>query len=258
MLCVTYGFARHNFHVVLPQKGMVMYMNTIFDANILIVDDEIDLQKMIMTLLHEENFTNIYAVKNGEEALQVLEDQSYNIILLDIMLPDINGFDLFSKIEKISTASVIFLSARDEDIDKLTGLGLGADDYITKPFLPKELVLRMISVLKRTYNLKTQMIKLGETTINLDKATCTKGTQSINLTATEYIIFNKLFENNGNIVTIDSLCSAVWKDGNYGYENTLMVHIRRLREKMEQTPSSPKFLVTVRGLGYRLILEGQV
>ena len=232
-------------------------MNTIFDANILIVDDELDLQKMIQTLLHEEEFKHIYTAKNGKEALQALEKEDIHIILLDIMLPDINGFDLFTKIEKISSSPVIFLSARDEDIDKLTGLGLGADDYITKPFLPKELVLRMSSVLKRTYHLKSQMIRLGETTIDLEKAICTKGTQNTRLTATEYIIFKKLLENNGNIVTIDRLCSAVWKDGNFGYENTLIVHIRRLREKIEQVPSSPKFLLTVRGLGYRLHIKDE-
>ena len=232
-------------------------MNIIFDANILIVDDELDLQKMIKTLLHEEQFSHIYTAKNGKEALEVLENEDIHIILLDIMLPDINGFDLFTKIEKISSAPVMFLSARDEDIDKLTGLGLGADDYITKPFLPKELVLRMSSVLKRTYHLKSQMIRLGETTISLDKAICTKGTNNTNLTATEYNIFKKLLENNGNIVTIDSLCSSVWKDGNSGYENTLIVHIRRLREKIEPIPSSPKFLLTVRGLGYRLNLKDE-
>ena len=232
-------------------------MNTIFDANILIVDDELELQKMIQTLLHEEEFKHIYTAKNGKEALQALEKEDIHIILLDIMLPDMNGFDLFSKIEKISSSPVIFLSARDEDIDKLTGLGLGADDYITKPFLPKELVFRMSSVLKRTYHLKSKMISLGETTINLEKAICTKGTHTTNLTATEYNIFRKLLENNGNIVTIDSLCSAVWKDGNFGYENTLIVHIRRLREKIEQVPSSPKFLLTVRGLGYRLNIKDE-
>ena len=232
-------------------------MNTIFDANILIVDDELDLQKMIKTLLHEEQFNHTYTAQNGKEALQVLENEYIHIILLDIMLPDMNGFDLFPQIEKTSSAPVIFLSARDEDIDKLTGLGLGADDYITKPFLPKELVLRMSSLLKRTYRLKSQIIKLGETTINLDKAICTKETQNTNLTATEYNIFKKLLENNGNIVTIDSLCSAVWKDGNFGYENTLIVHIRRLREKIEPIPSSPKFLLTVRGLGYRLNVKDE-
>ncbi len=227
-------------------------MENIFNAKILIVDDEPALQKMLNTLLKNAKFNNIYSAINGKQALQFLNEQIPDIILLDIMLPDTNGFDLFTQIQKVTSVPVIFLSARDEDINKLKGLGLGADDYITKPFLPEELILRLSAVLRRTYTTKQQKINLGDTVIDMGNLTCINGEKTHVLTATEYTIFKKLYENQGNIVTIDSLCNTVWKNGNFGYENTLMVHIRRLREKIEATPSAPKYLLTVRGLGYRL------
>ncbi len=227
-------------------------MENIFNAKILIIDDEPALQEMLITLLKNAKFNNIYSAVNGKQALQFLSEQLPDIILLDIMLPDTNGFDLFTQIQKVASVPVIFLSARDEDINKLKGLGLGADDYITKPFLPEELILRLCAVLRRTYTTKQQKINLGDTVIDMGNLSCNNGKETYALTATEYTIFKKLYENQGNIVTIDSLCNTVWKDGNFGYENTLMVHIRRLREKIEANPSAPKYLLTVRGLGYRL------
>lgn len=183
---------------------------------------------------------------------------------------------------------MIFLSARDEDESRLRGLGLGADDYITKPFLPEELILRVTAVLKRVYRVKStqeaEVIVLGRCQVDLgsgvvrwNKNTAaddrsektdsaadeTDGAEEegstpgrageVTLTAKEYAILQKLAQERGRIVSIDALCDAVWQEENYGYENTLVVHIRRLREKIEEDPSHPKYLLTVRGLGYRLV-----
>ena len=164
----------------------------------------------------------------------------------------------------MSEVPVIFLSARDEDASRLRGLGLGADDYITKPFLPEELILRVTAVLKRVYRVKsmqeTEILTLGRCTVDLGSGVVrwtgdkeNSAAEEIALTAKEYAILQKLAQERGRIVTIDALCDAVWQEENFGYENTLVVHIRRLREKIEEDPSHPKYLLTVRGLGYRLV-----
>ncbi len=232
-------------------------MNDIFNAKILIVDDEIELQKMLKTLLVNANFNNLYTASDGKIAISLTKEHEFNLILLDIMLPDTNGFELYEKLTKIKSTPVIFLSARDEDINKLRGLGLGADDYITKPFLPEELILRISAVLRRTFTPQYTRISLGNTTVDFDDLSCKNEDITHTLTATEFAILKKLFENRGKIVTIDNLCNAVWKEGNFGYENTLMVHIRRLREKIEENPSIPKHIVTIRGLGYKLSKESE-
>ena len=154
----------------------------------------------------------------------------------------------------------MFLSARDEDQDRLFGLGLGADDYITKPFLTQELLLRVSLILKRTYRtvlnpVPTAGIKIGNAMVDFRSATIKKDGAESALTAKELAILKKLADNRGNIVTFDMLCEAVWGDGYYGYENTLMVHMRHLREKIEDNPSKPEYILTVRGLGYRLAKE---
>lgn len=181
-------------------------------------------------------------------------------MILDIMLPDGDGFTLFRNLRERSQVPILFLSARDEDNDRLFGLGLGADDYITKPFLPQELVLRVNSILKRSYfsgqSLEPeQLILLGERRISLKNATVEYKGELTNLTAKELLLLQKLYRNRGNIVTFDALCQAVWDDNYYGYENALMVHIRHLREKIEEDPSHPKYLLTARGLGYRFAAE---
>lgn len=228
------------------------------NANIMIVDDEGNLLKMMKTLLESEGFHNIFTAQNGEEAIQIVSKHTLNLILLDIMLPDINGFELYECISEIAKVPIIFVSARDEDTAKLRGLGLGADDYITKPFLPKELTLRVSAVLRRTYQETKGQVMIGKARFDVGVAAIVKDTITTTLTATEYKILIKLIENKGNIVTIDSLCASVWQDGDYGYENTLMVHIRRLREKIEEQPSKPVHLITVRGLGYRLLVGENV
>ena len=152
----------------------------------------------------------------------------------------------------------LFLSARDEDAARLQGLGLGADDYITKPFLPEELLLRLAAVLRRVYrDTSEDSARLGDLEIVWGQSLVRRDGKETALTAKEYALLRKLWDNRGNIVTIDALCDALWDGPNIGYENTLMVHIRRLRAKIEADPSHPRYLLTVRGLGYRLAREGE-
>lgn len=222
---------------------------------ILIVDDEPALQSMVGEILTQAGYETNAALCCAQ-ALERFHTAVPDAVLLDVMLPDGDGFSLFEKLHEIRDVPVLFLSARDEDEARLRGLGLGADDYITKPFLPQELLLRLRAVLRRVYREETHAARLGETEINWGKGTVRRDRQETALTAKEFALLRKLWEARGNIVTIDALCSALWDGPLVGYENTLMVHIRRLREKVEADPSHPQFLLTVRGLGYRLRREG--
>lgn len=240
----------------------------LYDCKILLVDDEKALREMVCGFLEHAGFRHVSAAENCREAEKRFFAESPHLILLDVMLPDGDGFSLFKRLRKITEVPVIFLSARDEDESRLRGLGLGADDYITKPFLPEELILRVTAVLKRVYRVKfvqEEMIALGKCQVDMgsglvhwnpvaheDRDEAVRNGE-LTLTAKEYAILQKLAQERGRIVTIDALCDAVWREENYGYENTLVVHIRRLREKIEEDPSHPKHLLTVRGLGYRLV-----
>ena len=229
-------------------------MDEIKNKKILIVDDEKELLKLLENKLFESGFYHIFKSENCSNALQIAKEQNISLFVLDVNLPDGNGFALYEDIRKFSQSPVIFLTARGEADDRLTGLGLGADDYIVKPFLTSEFVLRVTAVLKRTYKpvIKNTDIKLSDRVINLETASVKFREEVIPLAAKEFIILKKLYENKNRIVTYDALCLAAWGDGYYGYENTLMVHIRRLREKIETAPSKPKHIITVKGLGYKL------
>ena len=229
----------------------------IHNSKILIIDDEPDLLALVKELLFREGFQCAKTAVTCREAESQIRGKAWHLILLDVMLPDGNGFDLYQKMKEegfLFDIPVVFLSARDEDSARLRGLGLGADDYITKPFLPEELLLRIKAVLRRTYRFQEneEMLRLGETVVSFDSGTVENKGEVQSLTAKEYAILHKLAENRGKIVTMDALCDALWPDGSYGLENSLIVHIRHLREKIEADPSNPKYLVTVRGLGYKL------
>jgi len=236
-------------------------MKDIFDCRLLIVDDETELRRMVNDILWREGFMKIISAADCKEARQLFNYEKPDAVILDVSLPDGDGFSLMREFRTMSSVPVLFLSAHDEDENRLLGLGLGADDYITKPFLPRELTLRLRAVLNRTYfpvvlkqNAKPSFC-LGETEINLNSGSVTTDKGQLTLTAKEFTLLEKLYENRGNIVTGDSLCRAAWGDDLYGYENTLMVHIRRLREKIEADPSQPQYLLTIRGMGYKLAKE---
>lgn len=230
-------------------------MQEVKNKKILIVDDEPELLAMLSEVLYKDGYYHIYTAKSCLEARKTAKEQSVSLYILDVNLPDGNGFALFENLRKISAAPVIFLTARGEADDRIKGLGLGADDYIVKPFLPKELLLRVAAVLRRVYHItdsKTSF-SLSDKTIDFDTASVIRNGEEVPLTAKEYILIKKLWENKNRIVTNDALCMAAWGEKYYGYENTLMVHIRRLRKKIETDPSNPKHLLTVKGLGYKLV-----
>lgn len=221
---------------------------------ILIVDDEPALQHLVGEILTQAGYETDAALSCAQ-ALERVRMAAPDAVLLDVMLPDGDGFSLLGQLRRERDLPVLFLSAREEDDARLRGLGLGADDYITKPFLPQELLLRLRAVLRRVYREEPAVARLGETEIDWGKGVVRRQGRETALTAKEFALLKTLWEARGNIVTIDALCAALWEGPLVGYENTLMVHIRRLREKVEAEPSRPKWLLTVRGLGYRLKRE---
>ncbi len=225
---------------------------------VLIVEDEEELRQMLLDILRKAGYTRLSGAGSCQEARAAFARCRPQAVILDVNLPDGDGFSLFQQLRQTGSVPTLFLSARDADADRLRGLGLGADDYVTKPFLPDELVLRLTAVLKRSYRLEEmpELLQLGEITVNWASGMVHRPDgPELPLTAKETALLRKLAEERGRIVTVDALCQAAWNDGVFGYENTLMVHIRHLREKIEPDPSKPVWLHTVRGLGYRLERE---
>lgn len=224
---------------------------------ILLVDDEPELLDMVVSILNEDGFVNIKTAGNVRDAVKIAESYCPELAILDVMLPDGDGFSLMEQLKSRDDYPVLFLTARGEDDDKFKGFGLGADDYIVKPFLPKELLFRVMAILRRSYKEDNPLVKLHGSEIDFSRAEVIKNGEHIPLTAKEYELLLALYRNAGRIVTIDALCEAAWGDNPFGYENSLMAHIRRIREKIEIHPSKPVSLVTVKGLGYKLIVGGK-
>lgn len=225
------------------------------NKKILIVDDEPQLLEMVSSILAQDGFTNTETASTVSQAVEKAREYQPDLAVLDVMLPDGDGFGLLEKLREFTRIPVLFLTARGEDEDRIKGLGAGADDYMVKPFLPKELTLRIGIILKRYYKEDDPLVKLAACEIDFERAQVIKGGEHIPLTAKEYEILAVLCRNAGKIVTIDSLCEAPWGDNPYGYENSLMAHIRRIREKIEKSPSKPESLITVKGLGYKLLTK---
>lgn len=219
---------------------------------LLLVDDEPDLLKMVTAILKDDGFENIVTAASVREGVAAAEKEKPDLAVLDVMLPDGDGFSLMQQIRLFTDVPVIFLTAKDEAADKLAGLGLGADDYIAKPFLPQELLLRIYAVLRRCYKEDALLIKLAGSTIDFSRAEVRKAGEIIPLTAKEHTLLETLARNEGKIVTVDALCEALWGENPFGYENSLNAHVRRIREKIEGDPSKPVSLITIKGLGYKL------
>lgn len=226
------------------------------DKSILAVDDESELLKMLQSVFYRAGYTKITTASSGKEALAIFRENQPDMVILDVMMPGIDGFTVLKEIRKTSTIPVLMLTARGEADDKFLGFENGADDYLIKPFLPKELLLRVQAILNRAYPEKERIVYLEASTVNLDKAEVYRGDEVFSLTAKEFTLFEKLFENSERIVTTGSLCETVCGEFWQGYENTLVTHIRHLREKIEANPSKPVSLLTVKGLGYRLHIKG--
>ena len=236
-------------------------MQRIQDVEILLIDDNRELLDLLCQTLRGAGYTRLRTAETCAQARQVFAKARPGLMVLDINLPDGDGFSLFRELNGEGEIPVLFLSARDADADRLFGLGLGADDYLTKPFLTQELLLRIQLILRRVWGQRgqrerTDVLRLAACRVELGDASVQREDGTLlTLTGTERAILQKLADNRGHIVTYDAVCQAVWGQGYYGYENSLNVHIRHLREKVEADPSHPQSLVTARGLGYKLITE---
>lgn len=226
-----------------------------FDKSILVVDDEQELLKMIRSIFERAGYTQITTAASAKDALQLIAGKMPDMIILDVMMPDMDGFELLQEIRAVSKVPVLMLTAKGEAEDRVAGFELGADDYLVKPFLPIELLLRIQAIMRRAYPSGSRIVVLDHVSVDLDKAEVRQGDKTISLTAREYGIFQKLAENAGHIVTIGTLCQSVCGEFWQGYETTLMTHIRHLREKIEKNPSAPVSLLTVKGLGYKLMVK---
>ena len=227
-----------------------------FDKAILVVDDEQDLLAVTRSIFESAGYKQIITAASAREALHLISKKMPDMIILDIMMPEMDGFALLQEIRAVSNVPVMLLTARGEAEDKFAGFELGADDYLVKPFLPKELLLRVQAILRRAHPEKNRIITLDSCMVDLDQAEVIKDGQHIPLTAKEYCIFEKLSDNIDHIVTIGLLCQAICGEIWQGYEKTLMTHIRHIREKIEKDPSEPVSLLTVKGLGYKLVSKG--
>ena len=227
----------------------------LYNKKILLVDDEPDLLKLVSDILTDDGFINIVTAATVKDGISVSRNESPDLAILDVMLPDGDGFSLMRQIREFTDVPIIFLTAKDEAADKLAGLGLGADDYIVKPFLPQELLLRVYAVMRRWYKEELNIIRLDGCTIDFSRAEVNKNGETIALTAKEHTLLETLARNEGKIVTLDALCESLWGNNPFGYENSLNAHIRRVREKIEIDPSKPASLITVKGLGYKLIVR---
>ena len=224
--------------------------------NILVCDDEKSIVDAIEIYLKQENY-NIIKAYDGEEALQALEENEIHLILLDIMMPKLDGLNATIKIRERLNIPIIILSAKSEDTDKILGLNFGADDYVTKPFNPLELLARVKSQMRRYTTLgsiaeKSNTIKIGGLELDKDAKEVRVEGEKVKLTATEYGILQLLMENAGKVYSIDQIYESVWKELSFAPENTVSVHIRRIREKIEINPKEPRYLKVVWGIGYKI------
>ena len=226
------------------------------EHKILLVEDDRDLLEMLCSIFHRTGYTDLVTASSGPEALQVWREQQPALIVLDVMMPGMDVFAVLREIRRTSRVPVLMLTARGEAEDRIEGLETGADDYLTKPFLPRELLLRVQAILHRAYPEPNRTVELAASTVDLEKAEVWKNGERLSLTAKELQLFQKLYENAGRIVTTGILCETICGEFWQGYESTLSTHIRHLREKIEANPSKPVSLVTAKGLGYRLNLKG--
>lgn len=222
------------------------------EYRILIVDDEENLVKGIKYNLELDNYSVDVAFE-GEDALRKISENIYNLIILDIMLPKIDGLTLLKKIRERSSVPVIMLTAKGEDEDKVLGFEYGADDYLTKPFNILELRARIKALLRRTYDIvanKGDIVKTGDIMIDVPSRKVNIGGKPVDLTSKEFDILFLLVTNPGKIYSRDTLLEIIWGYDYYGDSRTVDVHIRRLREKIEKDPSNPQYVLTKWGVGY--------
>ncbi len=221
------------------------------------VDDDREIAFAIQKLLKNEGFDAVCAY-NGIEAMEMLTSQKIDLIVMDVMMPKLDGISATIKIREKQNIPIIILSAKSEDSDKILGLQIGADDYVTKPFNPQELVARVRSQLRRFKVLGSnapksdRVVSIGGLSLNKDEKNIYVDGEAVHLTATEYKILRLLMENKNRVFSAEEIYTKVWKEESFAVENTVMVHIRRIREKIEINPKEPKYLKVVWGIGYKI------
>lgn len=225
---------------------------------VLIVDDEKEIADLVEVYLKNEDY-EVYKFYSATDALRCIENVELDMAILDVMLPGCSGFDICKKIREKYTYPVIMLTAKEGETDKITGLTLGADDYVTKPFRPLELIARVKAQLRRykrynnTVSTNNEEITCADIVMNVNTHECYINDKLINLTPTEFEILHILLEKRGNVVSSEDLFHYIWKDEYYSKNNnTITVHIRHLREKLNDTNENPKYIKTVWGVGYKI------
>jgi DNA-binding response OmpR family regulator len=225
------------------------------EYNVLVVDDDDEIAESIEIYLKNEGI-RVLKARDGIEALIILEDEDIHVIIMDIMMPRMDGIKATFKIRENRNIPIIMLSAKSEDTDKILGLNIGADDYITKPFNPLELVARVKSQLRRYINFghykDEDEINVRGLTLNKNTKTVTVNDEEVSLTSIEYKILELLMENKGRVFSIAEIYKRVWNEPFINGENTVSVHIRRIREKIEINPKEPEYLKVVWGIGYKI------
>lgn len=230
------------------------------EAQLLIVDDEKAILHMLSTILRREEFNNIDTACTAEEALALCQTKRYDLILLDVMLPNRSGFEICPLIRETTDGPIFFLTARSTDLDKLSGFALGADDYITKPFNPLEAVARIKAHLRRhtekVSHISQAFYQYGKIHVNPLAGEVTVNGKTVELPAQVYQLLLFFCKHPNQLFSKSQLYERVWNEEFLGEDNTVMVHIRKLREKIEDNPSKPKHIITVRGLGYKFVSDG--
>ena len=227
-------------------------------SNILVVDDDKEIVDSIEIYLRNEGF-NIFKAYDGMEALEILVSENIHLIIMDIMMPKLDGIKATIKIREEKNIPIILVSAKSEDSDKIIGLNIGAADYITKPFNPLELIARTKSQLRRYINLgnyesveNKDILQSGDLKLNINSKEVFVDEELVKLTPIEFKILNLLISNKGRVFSIDEIYERVWEEESFNSENTVSVHIRRIREKIEINPKEPRYLKVVWGVGYKI------
>lgn len=227
------------------------------EYKIMVVDDEPDILDVLEKALNIEGFQNIIKADNGISAVSICKEKHPDLIILDVMLPKMDGYEVCRKIREFSHCPILFLSSRNDELDKILGLAVGGDDYVTKPFSPKEIAYRVKAQLRRTEYRKDliqePVLQIGTLTIEPASCRVMKNDKEIELTAREFEILKYLAENKGRVISRERLYETVWGENSFGCDNTIMVHIRHLREKIEDNPKAPGYIITMKGLGYKLV-----
>ncbi|PNQ81720.1 response regulator transcription factor [Paenibacillus sp. F4] len=228
---------------------------------VLIVDDEQGLRDMLTTVLKKEGFLQVKHAATGREALQVVMESHVDVIVLDVMLPDNDGFEVCRQMRLYTDAPILFLTARDTDLDKLMGFGIGGDDYITKPFNPLEVVARMKARMKyrkvSTVAMKPTLrtLDFGYFRLELESGVLFVEDKQVECPAREWLLLVFLCKHPNRIFSVRQLYEAIWSEAFLGDEKTVVIHISRLRKKIEPDPKHPQFLINVRGLGYKMMMS---